>query len=85
MVVEEETQKKIDMLMAQNKKLQDQIKSKNSEISNLKSNLAAQENLVEQLTLQLNVKDADLVRNSEVVDLLINNQQRFCGIWQTRT
>ena len=82
-VVEEETQKKIDLLMAQNKKLQDQIKSKNSEISNLKSNLAAQENLsktylneVEQLTIQLSVKDADLVRNGEVMDLLIDNQQR---------
>ena len=44
-VVEEETQKKIDLLMAQNKKLQDQIKSKDGEISNLKSNLVAQENL----------------------------------------
>ena len=73
-------------VMAKMIKLQDQLKLKNKEISNLKSNLAAQENLsksylneIEQLTLQLNAKEAELGRSADVVDLLINQQRKRSG------
>ena len=62
-----EENKKTKALMDKLVRLQDQLKEKNKEVSNLKSNLAAQENLsktylneIEQLTLQVDVKDAIL-------------------------
>ena len=73
---------KIDTLMAKIVKMQDQLKEKNKEISNLKNNLAAQENLsktyfneIENLTIQLNAREADLTRSSDMVDLLISQQK----------
>ena len=78
----EEDKEKTDTLMGKIARLQTQLKEKNKEISNLKSNLGAQENLtktyfneIEQLTLKLNAKEADLTRNTEVVDILINQQR----------
>ena len=68
-------------------KLQAQIKDKSREIVNLKNNLATQESLtktysneIDNLTIKLNASEASLVRNTEVVDLFIEQEREKSSV-----